>query len=80
MEDTMSDTTEIPATASRSPLNLRTQIIERWDESLVRLQGLREARAALADEIREAVADVKEQRKLVRVVAPELLNGDHPDE
>lgn len=76
----MSDTTEIPATASRAPLNLRTQIIERWDESLVRLQGLREARAALADEIREAVADVKEQRKLVRVVAPELLNGDHPDE
>ena len=72
----MSDTTDIPTTASRPPDSLRHQIVTAWEVRTEQLAEMREHRRKLNEAIKQAVAELKEQRKLVRVVAPELLNGD----
>jgi len=72
----MSDTTEIPDYITRSPDTVRTQIMQSWEVGVRQLAEMRAHRAKLNEAIKAKVDELREQRKLVRIVAPELLQSE----
>jgi|KBSMisStaDraftv2_1062788.scaffolds.fasta_scaffold550196_2 hypothetical protein len=55
---------------------IRDQIVTNYQAIAERLDARRARRLQLNAEIAELVAELREQRKLVRVVAPELLSTE----
>jgi hypothetical protein len=52
----------------------RESILTDWQQSLDRLHALRSKKDSIANQIRDELEAQKQLRRLVRVVAPELLS------